>query len=73
MRRHAGDTHRRATPGGEALNLANPVGRLRADAEVSGGSWRSPVESYPEGRAKGLPHAGDLLLGVDPTVVSLRG
>ena len=42
MRLSAGDTHRRDIPG-EALNLAHPVGRKRADAEVSGGGcWRSP-------------------------------
>ena len=36
-------------PRREPLTLANPVGRLRADSEVSGGgSWRSPVRSYPE-------------------------
>ena len=46
------------------MNLANPVGRLGADAEVSGGgSWRSPVRSYPEGRAKRWPHADDSLPG----------
>jgi hypothetical protein len=38
------------------LNLAHHVGRLGADSEVSGGgSWRRPVRSYPEGRAKGWP------------------
>jgi hypothetical protein len=49
MRLDAGDTHRRDIPG-EALNLAHPVGRPRADSEVSGGgSWRNPVRPYPEG------------------------
>jgi hypothetical protein len=46
------------------VNLTNPVGRLGADSEVSGGGgWRSMVRSYPEGRAKGWPHADDSFPG----------
>jgi hypothetical protein len=49
MRLDAGDTHRRDILG-EALNRAHHVGRLGAESEVSGGgSWRSPVRTYPEG------------------------
>jgi hypothetical protein len=63
LRFRAGDTHRRDIHG-ETLNPAHPVGRPRADSEVSGGgSWRSPVRSYRGGRAKGWPHADDSLPG----------
>ena len=52
MRLDAGDTHRRDIPG-EALNPAHPVGRPRADSEMSGGGClQSPVRPYPGGTVR---------------------